>query len=77
MSTAPETRIWDIHFLFSTCLVFSVSFVLFREGHLDVVQYLVDGGHCQPNSKDSDRETALHWAVRYVHQSAYCSYNTP
>ena len=64
MFTPPLPRIWDIHFLFSICLVYSVSFSFFRDDHLEVVQYLVDGGHCQPNSKDKDGETALHWAVK-------------
>ena len=63
MSTAPQPKIWDIHLLLSTCLVFSVSFFLFRNGHLDIVQYLVDGGHCQPNSKSNYGETALHYAA--------------
>ena len=50
-------------------------FFLFSNGHLDVVRFLVDGGHCQLNSKDNHGETALHWAARYVHQSVYYSYN--
>ena len=62
LSTTPQPKIWDIHLLLSTCL-FSVSFFLFRYGHLDVVKYLVDGGHCQPNSKNNYGETALHYAV--------------
>ena len=78
MSTAPQPRIR----LFSVPVLNMFSFLcffffLFRSGHRDVVQYLVDGGHCQPNSKDKDGETALHWAARYVHQSVYCSYNAP
>ena len=55
----------------STCLFLAVSFILFRKGHLDIVKYLVDGGHCRPNSKDKDGETALHYTARYVHQSVY------
>ena len=66
MSTAPQPivfLIWDIHF---HLLTFSVSLFLFRKGHLAVVRFLVDGGHCQPNSKDSGGRTALHWAAWYV-----------
>ena len=54
-------EVWDIHFLL----------FLFRNGHLDIVKYLVDGGHCQPNSMDDYGRTTLHYAARYVHQSAY------
>ena len=63
MSMAPQPRIWDIYFLLSTCLVYSVSLFLFSYAHLDIVKYLVDGGHCQPNSKDKDGRTPLHYAV--------------
>ena len=52
-------------------LELSVSLFLFRYGHLDVVQYLVDGGHCQPNSKDNGGWTPLHEAAMYVHKSVY------
>ena len=50
--------------IFINMFSFLCFFFLFRNGHLDIVQYLVDGGHCQPNSKDNDGETALHYAVR-------------
>ena len=46
--------------------IFAVSLLLFRKGHLDIVKYLVDGGHCQPNSKDENGETILHHAARYT-----------
>ena len=41
---------------------------------MDIVKYLVDGGHCQPNSKDEDGGTALHFAAVLVHQLVYYSY---
>ena len=44
---------------------------LFRNGHLDIVKYLVDEGHCQPNSKDNNGWTPLHYAAMYVHKSVY------
>ena len=66
-------EIWDIHFLLSTCLVLFVSLFLFREGQLEIVRFLVDGGHHQPNSKDNVGRTALHYAAEYVHQSVYYS----
>ena len=62
MSTAPQPRIF--YFLLSACLVISVSFFVFSCGHLDVVRFLVDGGHCQPNSKNKYGETPLHYAVK-------------
>ena len=52
-------------------LELSVSLFLFSYGHLDIVQYLVDGGHCQPNSKDNYGWTPLHLAAMYVHKSMY------
>ena len=62
-------EIWDIHFLLSTCLVLFVSLFLFREGQLEVVRFLVDEGHCHPNSMDNVGRTALHYAAKYVHAS--------
>ena len=62
-----QCSIFKFGILISICqhvnFIFAVSLFLFREGHLDIVQYLVDGGHCQPNSKDSGGGTALHLAA--------------
>ena len=41
-----------------------VIFVLIRYGHLKVVEFLVNGNHCQANAVNNDGETALHIALR-------------
>ena len=33
-------------------------------GHLEVVQFLVEGKYCNPEAKDEDGETILHYAAR-------------
>ena len=63
MSTSPEPIVFLILGYLSTCLFFVVSLILFRNGHLDIVKYLVDGGHYQSNSKGEDERTALHIAA--------------
>ena len=35
-----------------------------RWGHLDIVKYLVNDAHCDPNVGDKDRETPLHLVCR-------------
>ena len=40
--------------------------ILFRCGHLNIVQFLVDGNHYNPEVKDNDGETPLHKAAGYV-----------
>ena len=35
-----------------------------RCGHLDVVKYLVNDAHCDPNVKKEDGDTLLHLAYR-------------
>ena len=35
-----------------------------REGHLNIVRYLVTEAHCDPNIKDNDGWTPLHYACR-------------
>ena len=37
-----------------------------RWGRLDVVKYLLNDTHCDPNVMDKDGETPLHLACRYV-----------
>ena len=37
--------------------------LLIRNGHLEIVQFLVNGNHCQANAVDNDRKTALHYAA--------------
>ena len=40
-------------------------FVLYsRRGHLDVVKYLVNDAHCDPNVGNKDGETPLHLVCR-------------
>ena len=65
MFTTPKLIVTNLgySFPFINMSSFSVSFFLFRNGHLDIVQYLVDGGHCQPNSRDKYGYTALYDAA--------------
>ena len=37
--------------------------LLIRYGHLEIVQFLVNGNHCQANAVDSYGDTALHDAA--------------
>ena len=46
---------------------------LFRNNHLNVVKFLVDGKHCNLEAKDKDEWTVIHWAARYVYQQYYYS----
>ena len=41
-----------------------VFLLLIRNGHLEIVQFLVNGNHCQANAVDNDRWTALHLAAQ-------------
>ena len=41
-----------------------VIFVLIRNGHLKVVEFLVNGNHCQANAVNKNGETALHRALK-------------
>ena len=41
-----------------------VIFVLIRNGHLKVVEFLVNGNHCQANAVNKNGETALHLALK-------------
>ena len=45
---------WFVHTPLSPC----------SNGHLDVVRYLVTEAHCDPNVKDNDGLTPLHYACR-------------
>ena len=40
------------------------SYLLIRNGHIQVVKFLVDGQHCNSNAVDEDRWTSLHFAAR-------------
>ena len=37
---------------------------LISNGHLEVVQFLVEGKHCNPEAKDGYGETPLHEVAR-------------
>ena len=41
-------------------------FVLIRKGHLKVVQFLIEGKHCNAEANDEDGQTPLDHAVRYT-----------
>ena len=41
-----------------------IIIVLIRYGHLKVVEFLVNGNHCQANAANYNGETALHLALR-------------
>ena len=43
----------------------------FRRGYLNIVQFLVDGQHCNLEAKDNNGWTALHYAALYVYQQCY------
>ena len=42
---------------------FMFFLLLIRNGHLEIVQFLVNGNHCQANAVDNDGKTALHYAA--------------
>ena len=39
-------------------------FPLIRNGHLEIVQFLVNGNHCRANAGDRYGRTALHYAAQ-------------
>ena len=47
--------------VYCKCLFF---FKYCRNGRLDVVRYLVTKANCNPNVRNDDGETLLHWACR-------------
>ena len=51
-------------------LVTIIVLIIIREGgegHLKVVEFLVKGNHCDPDAKDKNECTPLHYAVRWGH----------
>ena len=40
-----------------------LCFCFTRNGNLEVVQFLVNGNHCQANAVNNDGWTALHYAA--------------
>ena len=42
---------------------FMFFLLLIRNGHLEIVQFLVNGNHCQANAVDNYGNTALHYAA--------------
>ena len=53
--------------VFSLLQVIYYAFMLFllliSNGHLEIVQFLVNGNHCQANAVNNFRSTALHYAA--------------
>ena len=60
-----------LYFAFSVCVsqvgVGEVYILCCREGHLDVVRYLVTEADCDPDVRDDDQDTPLHTACRYTY----------
>ena len=56
--------------VFSLLQVIYYAFMFFftlyyiRFGHLEIVQFLVNGNHCQVNAVNNDGWTALHYAAQ-------------
>ena len=51
-------------FIITSDLLCIYVYVLFiRNGHLEIVQFLVNGNHCQANAVNSYGKTALHYAA--------------
>ena len=40
-----------------------ILLLLIRCNHLEIVQFLVNGKHCNTEAVDKDEWTPLHWAV--------------
>ena len=56
------TSIYNIQCIF--IITSDLCFLLFiRNGHLEIVQFLVNGNHCQANAVNSSGNTALHYAA--------------
>ena len=52
-----------IFIIISDLLCIYVYLLLIRKGHLEIVQFLVNGNHCQANAVDTFGRTALHYAA--------------
>ena len=53
-----------IFMITSDLLCINVYLLHIRYGHLDLVQFLVNGNHCQANAVAGYGETALHYAAQ-------------
>ena len=51
------------HVVFSSL---HLSLTCSRRGCMDVMRCLVTEAHCDPNARDNDGETPLHWACRWA-----------
>ena len=59
-----RTNIQCIFIITRDVLCIYVYLLLIRNRHLEIVQFLVNGNHCQANAVDSYYEkTALHYAA--------------
>ena len=63
--TSNELSSTQLHFL-TYCVSYQilVSVLFSSYNHKDIVIWLVNEGHCDPNVRDSDGETPLHYACR-------------
>ena len=60
----PTSITYNVFSLLQVIYYALMFFLLFiRNGHLEIVQFLVNGNHCQVNAVNSDRWTALHYAA--------------
>ena len=51
--------------LYATVHSSTIDLVLYcRNGHFDIVRYLVNDAHCDPDVKRNDEWTPLHWACQ-------------
>ena len=41
-----------------------ILLLLISNGHLEIVQFLINGKHCNTEAVDKDGRTPLHYAVR-------------
>ena len=64
MSLMRYSSIRCIGVLSLTSIDTFVILVLIRWGYLKVVEFLVNGNHCQANAVNKNGETALHYALQ-------------
>ena len=51
-----------------------------QTGHTEIVRYLIETGHCDPNCKDNGGKTPLYYAtergpIKYLIETGHCDPN--